>query len=513
MNHDISADTPDQDYAIDACVVDRDVASPASRARHLRVWKSKGAVGDRAGRASIGALLAGVLAIEAGVAAAQDGTPHPAWGVDGRLLVDVADGLQTAPVAVAREPDGRIMLAGTCRLHLPDTSVSRTPCLTRRLASGDVDPGFGTGGSGQVLLGEHVTYPAGVTLTRNGLARLPDGRWLVAGNVGNRALLSVVDSTGALQGIGPAGEPYLEIAFNPDADPPIHDEVNAVEVDSMGRVVLVGSSRTDVTGSTSSWFRYGIARLDDDLSLDTSFADGGRRLIHPLSPEATSNSWAAAVAVGDSALVIAGRSETGAVVLAKLDDVGVLDGGFGSGGVSLVSVMSISVDAIVLDAVGRPVLLEVAPLGTAMWGTWVRRFQADGTADQTFGGTGGVAVGGAVGPGLYVVQGRSLVLQPDGKLLAAGSTLRKAFPESDSLFVTRLNEGGQRDVTFGSNGDFVGTFESDDSGDAKAYGMTADGFGILVAGSAGLASEPAQRQLGLLRLQLDPVFADGFESP
>ncbi len=501
----------DRSSASDRRVVHRGTGRPVRCRICQHPWTDEHEAGGDVRRAWVRVLLIGALAFTAGLATAHDGTPQPGWGDDGRLLLDVADGLQTAPVSVAREPDGRIMLAGTCRLYLPDTSVSRTPCLTRRLVDGDADAGFGTGGNGHVLLGEQAAYPAGVTLSQHGLARLPDGRWLVAGNVGSQALLAVVDSTGGLQSIGPDGEPYLSIAFNPEASPPKHDEINAVEVDSMGRVVLVGASRADVTGSASPRFRYGIARLNADLSLDAGFAEGGRRLIHPLSAESTLDSRATAVAVSADALLVAGRTDSGAVVLAKLDDVGALDPGFGSDGLSLVSKMAISVNAIVLDAAGRPLILEVAPLGTAVWGSWVRRFQMDGTIDKTFGGMGAAPVGGAVGPGLHVVQGYSLTLQSDGRILAAGSTLREAIREASSLFVTRLNENGQRDVSFGSNGDFWGTFLSDNNGDAMAHGITVDGFGILVAGLAGLGSEPVPRQFGLLLLQLDPIFADGFE--
>jgi uncharacterized delta-60 repeat protein len=103
----------------------------------------------------------------------------------------------------------------------------------------------------------------------------------------------------------------------------------------------------------------------------------------------------------------------------------------------------------------------------------IARYNPDGSTDYTFGNDGLVTT---------VIEDSSsltdLLLQPDGKIVAAGSSASAGVPKSH-FALARYNPDGSADVTFGSQGEVVMDFPGQ-ANYLKAIALTADGR--LVAG-------------------------------
>jgi uncharacterized delta-60 repeat protein len=152
---------------------------------------------------------------------------------------------------------------------------------------------------------------------------------------------------------------------------------------------------------------------------------------------------------------------------------GDLDPSFGTGGVVLGPVGSQFYD-MVRQADGKLVAAGVRTLTPAHF--LVARFEADGTLDATF-GTGGM-VETAAAPGVPTV-GQEVLLQPDGKIVVAGS----AFPVGGDVVMAlaRYETDGTLDATFGTGG--IVTLAG--PADQYAYALALQSDGKLVAAGGG----------------------------
>ena len=129
------------------------------------------------------------------------------------------------------------------------------------------------------------------------------------------------------------------------------------------------------------------------------------------------------------------------VALVRYNPDGSHDSSFGSGGKVLTDVTPGSNDRaerVALQPDGK--FLIVGTTGTALF---VARYLPNGTLDSSF-GTGGVAT--TIIPGDSVL-GKSLALQPDGKIVAGGRVTT-----GSSYLVTRLNPDGSADTTWDGDG-------------------------------------------------------------
>lgn len=107
---------------------------------------------------------------------APDGEVDRSFGKAGRTWVTLP-GKLSAVTSVAVDGLGRVLLAGTLRVHGPDSSARRRTYFTvlRLLASGKPDRSFGHGGWIRTGFGRRTTVSV------EGMALLPHGRLLVAG--------------------------------------------------------------------------------------------------------------------------------------------------------------------------------------------------------------------------------------------------------------------------------------------------------------------------------------------
>jgi len=184
---------------------------------------------------------------------------------------------------------------------------------------------------------------------------------------------------------------------------------------------------------------------------------------------------------------------------------GDLDAGFGSAGVVTTDIAGQSggdgISALVLQPDGKIVAAGqgLYTLPSIDTRFALVRYRPDGTRDGTF-GNGGIVTTDF--PGTFA-RARALALQPDGKLLAAGFTLTVAGGPGD-VALARYNANGTLDATFGSGGLIVGNPVMND---ARAIVLTPDGK-IVIAGTARICCQFMVARYDA-RGALDPSFGSG----
>ncbi len=246
------------------------------------------------------------------------------------------------------------------------------------------------------------------------------------------------------------------------------DEVHDLVIDSLGRIVVVGSTSTPIGDD-----ELVIARYLSDGSLDSSFGAGGI---------VKSSAGAADGVAVDSLgrIVIAGRgqegSETG-VLVARFLATGVPDASFGGGDGIVVENFTGEFDGaagVAIDGSGRIVIAGGAPH------VLVARFLENGAVDTTFGGGDGYFAETMNDPttgGLLIHGLRDLALDSAGRIVAV----------SGGFVAMRFTTSGARDLSFGG-GDGVVAHRVASGDDATAVAIDSTG-GILVGGRTGNAIE------------------------
>ncbi len=230
----------------------------------------------------------------------------------------------------------------------------------------------------------------------------------------------------------------LDSTFSPAFD----GDVVALLVQADGRILVAGKF-TQVTpnGSSSTWARSGLARLNADGTLDTSF-----------DPRPTGGSISVAqvyaLAVDTSGNILIGGAfttlqpgGTGATIargrIARLTASGAVDESFAANFNNIVFALAVQTDGKILAGGG----FTTHQLGTATAQTATRlaRLNVDGSLDAAF----------AVSANNRVL---TLALEADGSILAGGdfTTVRGATDSSDltRTFLARFSAAGDLDSAF-----------------------------------------------------------------
>lgn len=171
-----------------------------------------------------------------------------------------------------------------------------------------------------------------------------------------------------------------------------------------------------------------------------------------------------------------------------------LDEGFGSHGK-------------VFDAVGFNPALALQPDGKllAVRGLTLSRYNPDGSNDTTFGSGGHVTI---VANGGGLDEMKALALQPDGKIVVAGFTSLPTV-NNDNWMVSRFNANGTADMGFGTGGKTLTDFDGLND-QAKSVLIQPDGK-IVVAGQVQLGAVlAADQDFAVVRYLADGTPDPGF---
>ncbi|GAA4011223.1 calcium-binding protein [Streptomyces plumbiresistens] len=314
-----------------------------------------------------------------------DGTVDTSFGTGGEVLTDFEGGDDQAH-AVAVQGD-RIVVVGR-------TERAEGGCcwftVARYTSGGSLDTTFG-GGDGWV----RTDFGADGAADAEAVLVDGQGRILAAGQSGGEFAVARYNDDGSLDTTFGGGDGRVTTSFEGGA----FGYDMALRPD--GRIVVAGYS-----GSTS--FDFAVARYNPDGSLDTTFSGDGR-----VTTDLGGYNWGHTVAVQSDGKIIASGSTGNDFTLVRYTTNGTLDSAFGTGGVMTTAFTG---GSAVQELVVQPDDRIIAG-GSAGSDFALARYNPDGSLDTGFG------TGGRTTTDFGDTDGvRSLALQPDGRILAYGSS-------------------------------------------------------------------------------------------
>ncbi|PYE47937.1 putative Ig domain-containing protein [Deinococcus yavapaiensis] len=247
------------------------------------------------------------------------------------------------------------------------------------------------------------------------------------------------------------------------------EEAYALVMQPDGKLVAAGAT---FNGSN---FDFALVRYNSNGTLDTTFGSGGK----VTTPIGTSNDFAYALVMQpDGKLVAAGATYNGSnsdLALVRYNSNGSLDTTFGTSGkvTTPIGTSDDQAHALVMQPDGKLVAAGQASNGSNFDFALVR-YNSNGTLDTTFGSGGKVTT--PIGTSNDYAY--ALVMQPDGKLIAAGRTINGSTYD---FALVRYNSNGSLDTTFGTSGK-VTTAMSVYNDEVRALAVQPDGK-LVAAGS------------------------------
>ncbi len=322
---------------------------------------------------------------------------------------DSASYLSSDAASVAIQPDGKILVGGSCYQY----PSPRTDFAAARLnPNGSFDNTFDGDGRMTIAIGPEHDILKEITIQ-------PDGKIILSGNTREG-----VDDYPALVRLNPNGSP--DTGFSADGViTNVHDIFG-----SLTALLVLPDGK--ISGIVSVW-GYGsndimLIRYNGDGSPDTTFDGDGRRLTKFIGHSGGAN---AAALLPDGKMILAGginiSSFESHLALMRVNPDGTIDTSFGGGGLVTTSLGG-----------NRDSLLDVAiqPDGkiVAAGGVFLTvnnssdfallRFNADGSLDTTFDLDGKILTSFAGGSTQDNVS--AMALQPNGKAVVVGITGRQA---------------------------------------------------------------------------------------
>jgi uncharacterized delta-60 repeat protein len=360
-------------------------------------------------------------------------------------------GTRDSTNAIALQPDGKIIVAGSC---IVTSNINRF-CLARFQSNGVLDDSFGTLGKTNTEITAENNYLFAIALQ-------VDGKIVAVGTCGlgsdARFCIARYNANGTLDtGFRSDGAFPLPIGGN-------GDDARAVALQPDGKIVVAGFCR-----DTSVNENFCLARFNTNGNNDLAFSSDGR-----LTTEiGTGNDRASAVAIQpDGRILVAGQCDGATTLdfcLARYNANGTLDTEFSNDG-KLISPIGTSDDYVRAVAVQPDGKIVVAGfcLVNATSDFCIARYAQHGVIDSSFNGNGKVITN--VGSGSD--DANDMLIQPDGKIVAGGS----CFSNGERKFCLARYEGGPfgyKNCTMDIDGDGKVTATVDSLIHARiALGMT-----------------------------------------
>ena len=382
--------------------------------------------------------LAIVAALAISMAAqAAIGDLDPTFGAGGKVTTFIGSSNSVAN-AVAVQSDGKIVVAGV-------------PLLTRYNSDGSLDTTFGTNG---------IVTNSGIDQGKDVVIQ-PDGKILVTGETCRNCVTFAVarfNSNGSLDTSfgtsGIAGRPSCNMPFGNLCS---FDNVHSIAIQLDGKILVAG----EVSSSQENYSWFQVVRYNSDGSPDGIREFDIRRydyltalIIEPngkilLAGNTYENE------TPDYRLAFM-RLNPDLTFDSTLGGNGTLVTDFGDVGFDDYSI-ALQFDGKMV-AVGQLSCTISASCPTQGYKFAFARFNTNGSVDTTF-GTNGVITNNFslmddfTNPG--TLQLKNIILQPDGKLIVGLDT----FDGSHYHFLlTRFNSNGSPDTTFGTNGEITTAF-------------------------------------------------------
>lgn len=351
------------------------------------------------------------------------------WALDpgfsgGTVTKDVVVGGVDFAADVAVQADGKIVAAGEAFVANQDFAV------VRYNADGTPDITFGNSGVAIIPIGTGNDTARSVAIDSQ-------GRIVVAGTafVGGINQIAVVR-------LDPNGS--LDVSFGAGGIA----TANFVSDATLAEGMALQNDKVVVVATLDERQNVGVVRFDTNGALDATFGVGGRRsldMVPNVDPDIPSEEFAAGIAIdGNQQILIAayGFNGSSVVAVARLTANGALDGSYGTGGIT-VTPLDGFITAIAAQADGKVVATGIYTSNSTD-DVFVARYDASGVLDSGF-GTGGVVV-----TALPERQSAFDVAIQSDKIVVAGGSF--ATGQADELLVMRYTSGGAADLSFTANG-------------------------------------------------------------
>jgi uncharacterized delta-60 repeat protein len=358
-----------------------------------------GGVGQNAGRAAFGIARYNT-----------NGSLDTTFDGDGKVIFRYSIIDDDIATAVAIQTDGKIVVAGTNFF-----TGSNDFIVVRFNVDGSIDTSFGFNNSGTMLIGE-----TGKSWSCNAMAIQSDGKILLGGSSedssANRAKFAIVrlNSDGTLDNtFNNSGKATFDISSSCSTFGCLNNGAYALKIQRDNKILLAGRAWN------TNRLAFGIARLNADGTLDTTFGSNGK-VVTSIST-GTGHDFAFAMDLQkDDKIVMAGSAAGNGMdfALVRFNTDGSLDNTFGTGGVVITSINSgdDSASSLIIGPDGTIVAAGYCTVGGNRDFALVS-YNANGSLDTTFGPGGIVTTSIVAGND----QATAMVAQPGtSKILLAG---------------------------------------------------------------------------------------------
>lgn len=280
------------------------------------------------------------------------------------------------------------------------------------------------------------------------------------------------------------------------------DQGHAIAFQADGKMVVAGQRGISANADIA------VARYNMDGSLDSAFGNGGKVTLDI----AGDNDVAFAVGIQpDGKIVVTGMAINvfPDFVVIRFNSDGSLDTGFDGDGIVATNVYAVDTNdfsdnshfgwAMAIQSDGKILAGGYSSDENIDHDFTVLRYNSNGSLDTSFDSDGFVTT-----PiGIDIDEIRSLLVQPDGKIVAVGYS---SFSVGNNEFaVVRYNSNGSLDTTFGVNGILHTGFGSNV---ARAYAAALQSDGKILVG--GHSFNGSDFDLAILRLNTDGSFDNSF---
>jgi uncharacterized delta-60 repeat protein len=279
-----------------------------------------------------------------------------------------------------------------------------------------------------------------------------------------------------------------------------HDLMSGVDADRQGGIFVVGSSLRPWLAVTSR-YDFSVARLAADGAFDSGFGKAGKAFVRVGS--VSEDKGSAVVAAPDGGALLAGfsrHSSTPDFTVVRLTAAGSRDIRFGTLGWKILrlSEKGSQANALALQPDGKVVAvgnyirerkspgLKAIAVRLAANGAFDEAFAEDGIAELKL-------------PDEEPASFERVAMQGDGRILAAGPAIGKEGQRK--ILVARLLANGKPDLAFGTKGEVRIALEGSDA-EVRSLIAQPDGK-ILVCGQTHAPRQPSQRT-GHFVLRLEP---------
>ena len=324
-----------------------------------------------------------------------NGTIDVGFSSAGRLMVDVvppplplpAGYLGSAPSAVIVQPDGKIVMAGTCN---DAVTAKQKFCVLRLTTSGTPDAQFGSAGDGKLVT--TVFSFAYKTMRATSMALQPDGKLVIAGDC--------------------------------------ESDLVAPTIRGFCSIRVHGGNAPGAQGGT----------------VDTTYGSGGAAVV-TVGP---TSDFATGVALqADGKVVIGGWCRRIGNALtdmcaARLTASGMPDPSFGINGAVVLTTTTGELERATAVAVqwDGKIVLSGSCTNDQVPQFCVKRLYDNGTRDTSFNGNGTVRTGISAYNVATRDDGKAMTLQPDGKILVVGSCYDGSNANNPAVFCAARYDAG-----------------------------------------------------------------------